>query len=78
MAYNRKHLLKKIIDIQDITIEHTSKGVTQEWVYRHKIYPVYRISRRTYTEYLGTNAKKELKEIEQKKDDQDKRQYKLF
>ena len=74
MAYNRKNLLKKIIDIQNITLEHTSKGATQEWVYNHKIAPVYRISRNTYYRYLDTNARKKLKDLE----NNSKNQLKLF
>jgi hypothetical protein len=74
MAYNRKNLLKKIIDIQELTLQHTRKGVTQEYVYSHHIYPIYHISRATYYEYLSINAKKELKDLEL----QEQGQLKLF
>lgn len=64
MSYNRKNLLQRKIDIQNITLEHTQKGVTQEWVYENMIWPAYRISRRTYYAYLGENAKAALRKIE--------------
>lgn len=64
MAYNRRNLLTRMIDVQMIVLEHTSRGVTQEWVYRNEVYPKLRISRRTFYEYLGTPAKMELKKIE--------------
>ena len=65
MAYSRKNLLQRIIDIQDITLEHTAKGVTQEYVFKNIVFPTYRISKRTYYTYLAIPAKKELKDIEQ-------------
>lgn len=61
MAYNRKNYYKRIIEIQNITLEHTQKGVTQEWVYNNIIYPKYFISRATYYRYLSTNAKHAIK-----------------
>lgn len=60
MAYNRRNLLTRVGWIQDITLEHTRRGVTQEWVYNNIIFPTYRISRRTYYNYLSINARKEL------------------
>ncbi len=63
MAYNATNRLKRIVDIQNITLEHTAKGVTQEYVYNMHIYPTYRISRRTYYSYLGYNAKAHLTKL---------------
>lgn len=59
----RKHTLLKAIKVQNITLEHTRKGVTQEWVYSHLIKDSFFISKRTYNRYLGLNAKKLLKEL---------------
>ena len=63
MAYNRKNLLKRIIDIQKITLEHKQKGSTQIWIYENLIKERYCISEATYNNYLATNAKKELNEL---------------
>lgn len=63
MGYNRRNILKRIIEIQDITMEHTGRGVTQKWVYEHVIYPRFFISPATYYNYLAINAKAELKKI---------------
>lgn len=63
MAYNRRNLLTRIVDIQTITRQYTDNGVTQEYVYLNYIYPQYIISRRTYYTYLAINAKKELKQL---------------
>lgn len=60
---NKANRLKRIIAVQDVTLEHTAKGVTQEWVYINIIYPRYYICRRTFYEYLRTNAKAELKKL---------------
>ncbi len=67
MAYTCRNRLQRIIDIQSITLEHTVKGVTQEHVYNTLIYPIYRISRRTYYNYLSSNAKADLKKLESNK-----------
>jgi hypothetical protein len=64
MAYNRLNILTRIVIIQEITMQHTAKGVTQEWVYSNLVFPTYRVSRRTYYNYLGTPAKMELKKID--------------
>lgn len=63
MSYNRKNILQRMIDIQNTVLDHTQRGVTQEWIYEHEIYPVYKISRRTFYSYLNTNAKAELKKL---------------
>lgn len=64
MAYNRINILTKIIDIQQVVLEHKKRGVSQEWVYINLIYPTYRISRTTFYNYLGCNAKAHLKKVE--------------
>ncbi|MBN2868786.1 MAG: hypothetical protein JXK08_08955 [Flavobacteriaceae bacterium] len=63
MAYNRKNLLLKIIDIQQTTLEMKQRGVTQKWIYENAIREKYQISYRAFNNYLGVNAKKELKEL---------------
>ncbi|WP_297096410.1 hypothetical protein [uncultured Draconibacterium sp.] len=63
MSYNRRNILQRMIDIQNIVLSHTNRGVTQEWVFENEIFPVYKISRRTFYSYLNTNAKAELKKL---------------
>lgn len=67
MAYNRKYLLNRIIDIQKTTLEHKDKEASQKWIYENLIAEKYLISERTYYNYLGTNAKRELNELEKAK-----------
>lgn len=75
MAYNKRNKLLRIIDIQDIYLDCTrSHGSSAKWVYENKIKPVYHISRSTFFEYLATNARKELREL----DEQDNSQLSLF
>jgi hypothetical protein len=64
MAYNRHNILKRIVEIQKITLEHTSKGVTQVYVYENIIKPRFFISVSTYYSYLSMNAKKMLNDYE--------------
>lgn len=53
-----------MVDIQNITTEHTKRGVSQEHVFKTIVYPTYRISRRTYYSYLSTPAKMDLKKMQ--------------
>jgi len=69
MGYNRANLLNKIIEIQTLTLQYQKKGYYQKWIYKNIVYPKYRISLSTYNNYLGINAKKELKELEAQKDE---------
>jgi len=71
MAYTKRNKLERIIDIQNIVLEHTNRsGSTQEWVYKEIIYPTYRISRATFYSYLATNAKHQLREMNRKAEEQ--------
>ena len=64
MSFNRRNLLTRIVTVQELTLEHTRRGVTQEWVYANVVYPRYVISRRTYYNWLGINARGELRRLE--------------
>lgn len=63
MAYNSKNLLRKIIEIQNIYMEHKAKGVTGKFIFENLIKPNYHIGMTTFKNYLGRNAKRELKVI---------------
>lgn len=67
MSYNRNNILQRMVDIQKITLEHKEKGVTQKHVYETIIFPTYKISFRTFNEYLGFNAKAELTKMRQQR-----------
>jgi hypothetical protein len=61
MAYNKRNQLRRIVDIQNITLEYKQKGCSQEWIFQKLIHPSYTISRTTFYRYLNTPAKAELK-----------------
>ena len=63
MPYNPRHLLEKIIEIQNIVLEHQQRGATQMWTYRNVVYPRFYISESCFKRYMGRNAKRELKEL---------------
>ena len=65
MAYNRANFYEKVIDIQDVVLEHSKKGVSQKWIYENIVYPQYRISRATFYNYLGLNAKAKLRRLKE-------------
>lgn len=66
MAYNRRNLFRKIVEIQEITLEHKQRGATQLWIYDNIISDRFSISLSTYNRYLGIAAKKELKKYQNK------------
>nr|DAR79139.1 MAG TPA: hypothetical protein [Caudoviricetes sp.] len=65
MGYNRRNKLKRIVEVQNITLEHTKRGISQKWVYENVIYPHFYISPATYNNYLAVNAKAELRKLEE-------------
>lgn len=65
MAYNGRNFLERVIEIQNITREHTERGCTQKWVYQHIIHPRFKISIDTYYKYLSRNAKRELRTLKE-------------
>lgn len=64
MAYQRKNYLEKIIEIQTIALKYNKQGLFYKEIYHTYIEKQYHISKRTFDNYLGINAKKELKELE--------------
>lgn len=66
MAYNRKNLLKRIIAIQEMVIAGQKRGVSQKWIYENEVYPLYLLSFATFNNYLATNARLELQQLEKK------------
>jgi hypothetical protein len=73
MAYNKKNYYTKIIEIQELTYKlyHTENMYYTE-IYHQHIKPRYHISYRTFNEYLGVPAKRELKKITTKEVAQNK------
>ncbi|GHV31579.1 hypothetical protein FACS1894177_06480 [Bacteroidia bacterium] len=77
MAYSKRNLLLKIIEIQNIVIREKKRGVSQKWVYNNLIKKRYFIEYSTFNSYMGRNAKKELADLNAN-ESQDKRQLNLF
>lgn len=59
--YNRQNLLIRVIEVQNITLNHTGKGISQQRVFDEIIKPRFMISQRTFYNYLSMNAKRELR-----------------
>lgn len=72
MAYNRENHLRKIVEIQDVVLEHTQRGVTQKWVFDNLIARRYHISYSCFNDYLSVNAKAQLRDLLAKKEEQKK------
>lgn len=76
MAYNRRNILLRIIDIQNIYKENSKNWedgpgfLSDRHIYNTLIYPKYKISKACFYEYLRTPAEKQLKELEAKKKEQ--------
>lgn len=76
MAYNRENFLKKVLDVQIIALHYSSKGLFYKEIYHKYVEVQFRISKRTFDSYLGINARKELRELQEKK--QENKQITLF
>jgi len=79
MAYTKKYLLKKIIEIQTIVLREKPRGTSQVWIYRNLIADIYHISESTFNNYLAINAKRELEILERSQREREKqKQLDLF
>lgn len=77
MSYNRRNILLRIIDIQNIYKKHSKNfdgGCTDKYIYEEIIFPNYRISRSRFYDFLRTPAQRELNDLDEKS----KKQYSLF
>lgn len=64
MAYNKKNYYQRVIKIQEITqVQKHQYGLTYKEIYWQHIEPVFNICKKTYHNYLGVPAKRELKKI---------------
>lgn len=68
MAYNRRYLLQRIVEIQEIVLAEKLRGLSQAWIYRNVIFDKYRISEGTFNKYLGINAKEQLRKLNESKE----------
>lgn len=74
MAYNKKNYYKRIIEIQELTKELQAIGLSNTKIYKQHIKGGYFISKRTFDEYLGIPAQRELNKMLEA----EKQQMKLF
>lgn len=64
MAYNKRNLYRKVIEIQNIVLAGQKRGDTQKEIFYTEIEPVYHISIATFYNYLAMPAKAELAKME--------------
>ena len=76
MAYNRYNFLKKVLKIQELALLHRRQELFFKEIYHLHVENQFNISKRTFDSYMGINAKKQIKEFEQKK--QETNQLTLF
>ena len=76
MAYNRENFLKKVLKVQEIALHHSKQGLFFKEIYYLHIENQFDICKRTFDSYLGINARKQLKEIQEKS--QNNNQLNLF
>lgn len=68
MAYNQTNLLMDIEEAQSIWLEHQKDERTNVWIYKKYIYPRFRISIKTFYNWLSRNVAKERRELQEKAD----------
>lgn len=79
MAYNNYNTLRRMVEVQNIVLEHKKRGASQIWVYENVIAPTFFISFSTFNRYLAYPAKRELREKQERRRrlKEDPRQMKL-
>jgi hypothetical protein len=63
MAYNKKNYYKRVIEIQELTKHYQAVGLNNTRIYNDYIKDKYFICKRTFDEYLGVPAKRELNKM---------------
>jgi hypothetical protein len=66
MAYNRRHFLERVIEIQKIVKEEKKQGKSQKWIFENLIEKQYHMCSSTFNNYMCINAKRELAKLEEK------------
>jgi len=64
MAFNRRNLYKRIIEVQEVALPEWERGVPFSVIYHRYIKKRFHISERTFNAYLGVPAKRKLKEMD--------------
>jgi bifunctional N-acetylglucosamine-1-phosphate-uridyltransferase/glucosamine-1-phosphate-acetyltransferase GlmU-like protein len=76
MAYTKENFLTRVLEIQTIVLHHRKQELFFKEIFHLYIEKQYHISKRTFDSYLGINAKKQLRELREKK--QNTNQLNLF
>lgn len=63
MAYNKKNLLERVLDVQNVYKQHKTDYTTNAGIFREFIEPKFRISKGTFYRYLTIPALAELKKL---------------
>lgn len=58
--------MERVVMIQQIVKEQKRQGKTQKWIYLNIIRADYPMSRSTFNNYMCINAKRELKELDER------------
>lgn len=72
MSVNPKRLnyFKRILEVQKVYAGHKREGLSDTYIFRTHIKPAFWISKRTFCKYIATNAKREIRLIEEYKEQQ--------
>lgn len=76
MSYTRKNFLKRVLKIQEIALHHRKQGLFFKEIYHLHIENQFDICKRTFDSYLGINARKQMRELHEKS--QNNNQLNLF
>lgn len=68
MAYTKENFLTRVLEIQTIVLHHRKQELFFKEIFHLYIENQYHISKRTFDTYLGINAKKQLRELKEKKE----------
>lgn len=69
MAYTKENFLTRVLEIQSIALHHRKQGLFFKEIFHKHVEKQYHICKRTFDSYMGINARKELRELHEKKQD---------
>jgi hypothetical protein len=76
MAYNRENFLLRVLKVQEIALNYSKQGLFFKEIFHKHVEKQFNICKRTFDSYMAINARKELRELREKK--KDNQQLNLF
>lgn len=78
MAYTKKYYLNRVREVNEVYVEQSRHGLSNEYIYRNFIRYRFNISRSTFYNFLTIPYASELRKIEEREKENKRRYPTLF